>query len=88
MLFMLSYKQKGNFATQSGAKFSPRKTVSMKVGITTVRGRRAFHTGRSQSGSAGGLYGSENAGMSSANYVRIIMAESLRFLKEGSSASR
>ena len=25
--------------------------------------------------------------MSSANYVRIIMAESLRFLKEGSSAS-
>ena len=49
-------------------------------------GRRAFHTGRSQSGSAGGLYGSENAGMSSANYVRIIMAESLRFLGEGSSA--
>ena len=43
--------------------------------------------GRSQSGSAGGLYGSENAGMSSANYVRIIMAESLRFLEEGSSAS-
>ena len=30
---------------------------------------------------------SENAGMSSENYVRIIMAESLRFLKEGSSAS-
>ena len=42
--------------------------------------------GRSQSGSAGGLYRSENAGMSSANYVRIIMAESLRFLEEGSSA--
>ena len=51
-------------------------------------GRRAFYTGRSQSVSAGGLYRSENAGMSSANYVRIIMAESLRFLKEGSSASR
>ena len=34
-----------------------------------------------------GLYSSENAGMSSENYVRIIMAESLRFLKEGSSAS-
>ena len=50
-------------------------------------GRRAFHTGRSQSGSAGGLYSSENAGMSSENYVRIIMAESLRFWKEGSSAS-
>ena len=30
---------------------------------------------------------SENAGMSSENYVRIIMAESLRFQKEGSSAS-
>ena len=33
-----------------------------------------------------GLYSSENAGMSSENYVRIIMAESLRFLEEGSSA--
>ena len=33
-----------------------------------------------------GLYGSENAGMSSENYVRIIMAESLRFPEEGSSA--
>ena len=42
--------------------------------------------GRSQSGSAGGLYSSENAGMSSENYVRIIMAENLRFLGEGSSA--
>ncbi len=29
---------------------------------------------------------SENAGMSSENYVRIIMVESLRFLEEGSSA--
>ena len=37
-------------------------------------------------GSACGHYASENAGMSSANYVRIIMAESLRFLEEGSSA--
>ena len=53
-----------------------------------VHGRRAFHTGRSQSGSAGGLYSSENAGMSSENYVRIIMAENLRFPEEGSSASR
>ena len=41
---------------------------------------------RSISGSGCGLYTSENAGMSSANYVRIIMAESLRFLEEGSSA--
>ena len=49
-------------------------------------GRRASNKGRSQSGSAGGLYSSENAGMSSAKYVRIILAESLRFLEEGSSA--
>ena len=49
-------------------------------------GRRASNTERSQSGSAGGLYSSENAGMSSENYVRIIMAENLRFPEEGSSA--
>ena len=36
--------------------------------------------------SACGLIRSENAGMSSENYVRIIMAGSLRFLEEGSSA--
>ena len=42
--------------------------------------------GRSVSESTRGLYGSENAGMSSENYVRIIMAENLRFLEEGSSA--
>ena len=33
-----------------------------------------------------GLCSSENAGISSENYVRIIMAENLRFLGEGSSA--
>ena len=49
-------------------------------------GRRAFCKGRSRSGSGGGLYRSENAGMSSEKYVRIILAESLRFLEEGSSA--
>ena len=42
--------------------------------------------GRSQSESTGGRGRSENAGMSSENYVRIIMVESLRFLEEGSSA--
>ena len=42
--------------------------------------------GRSMSESTCGLYSSENAGMSSENYVRIIMAESLRILEEGSSA--
>ena len=49
-------------------------------------GRGASYAGRSQSGSTGGLHASENAGMSSAKYVRIILAESLRFLEEGSSA--
>ena len=53
-----------------------------------VHGRRASNAGRSRSGSGGGLHWSENAGMSSENYVRIIMAESLRFLEEGSSAPR
>ena len=38
------------------------------------------------SASACGLHTSENAGMSSEKYVRIILAESLRFLEEGSSA--
>ena len=42
--------------------------------------------GRSMSGSTCGLYRSENAGISSENYVGIIMAENLRFLGEGSSA--
>ena len=51
-----------------------------------MNGRRALCKRRSQSESAGGFYTSENAGMSSENYVRIIMAESLRFMEEGSSA--
>ena len=51
------------------------------------RGRGASYEERSHSGSDGGLHTSENAGMSSENYVRIIMAESLRFQKAGSSAS-
>ena len=42
--------------------------------------------GRSLSESTGGRSTSENAGMSSENYVRIIMVENLRFLEEGSSA--
>ena len=41
---------------------------------------------RSRSVSGGGLNGSENAGMSSENCVRIVMAENLRFLGVGSSA--
>ena len=42
--------------------------------------------GRSYTERSGGRGTSENAGMSSENYVRIIMVESLRFLEEGSSA--
>ena len=51
-----------------------------------VRGRGASNAGRSPSGNTGGLHLSENAGMSSANYVGIIMAENLRVPGEGSSA--
>ena len=54
--------------------------------ILCIRGRGALYKRRSHSGSGGGVYTSENAGMSSENYVRIIMAENLRFLEEGSSA--
>ena len=53
----------------------------------SVRGRGALCNERSHSESGGGRYTRENAGMSSENYVRIIMAESLRFQKAGSSAS-
>ena len=38
------------------------------------------------SGSTCGLYTSENAGMSSENYVGILMAENLRFPGQGSSS--
>ncbi len=51
-----------------------------------MHGRRASYEGRSRNVSDGGLHTSENAGMSSEKYVRIILAESLRFLEEGSSA--
>ena len=54
--------------------------------IERLWGRGASYKRRSHSGSDGGLYTSENAGMSSENYVRIIMAENLRFPEEGSSA--
>ena len=42
--------------------------------------------GRSQTGRTDGRDTSENAGMSSENYVRIIMVENLRFPEEGSSS--
>ena len=49
-------------------------------------GRGALYARRSISVSGCGVHTSENAGMSSANAVRICMAESLRFLEEGSSS--
>ena len=58
---------------------------SLGIVLCTL-GRGASYAGRSQSGSTGGLHTSENAGISSENYVGIIMAENLRFLGEGSSA--
>ena len=62
------------------------KIITEAWDAVLLRGRGALYEGRSHSGSGGGLHTSENAGMSSENYVRIIMAESLRFLEEGSSA--
>ena len=56
------------------------------MGLQQCRGRGASYKRRSRSVSSGGFYTSENAGMSSENYVGIIMAENLRFLGEGSSA--
>ena len=59
---------------QRGSKRIP------KLGLADYcRGRGASYERRSHSESGGGFHTSENAGMSSENYVRIIMAESLRF---------
>ena len=58
-----------------------------KLGLdSNVRGRGALCKRRNSSVSGCGGYRSENAGMSSANVVRIHMAGNLRFLEEGSSA--
>ena len=54
--------------------------------VERLRGRGAFHAGRSVIGRTRGLHGSENAGMSSENCVRNVMAENLRFPGVGSSA--
>ena len=67
-------------------KFNGAKQYTEAWDAFLTHGRRAFCMGRSLSGSAGGLYRSENAAMSSENCVRITMAENLRFLGEGSSA--
>ena len=59
--------------------------IRPKLGHLTM-GRGAFIAGRSMIERTCGLLRSENAGMSSENYVGIIMVEYLRFLGEGSSA--
>ena len=68
-----------SFCERERAKLNSPKINHVTMLFSIRCGRRAFHMGRSQSGSAGGLYRSENAGMSSEKYVRIILAESLRF---------
>lgn len=65
----------------TGLRYEPKLRLRLRT-----RGRGALCTRRNDSESGRGVYRSENAGMSSANDVRIIMAESLRFLEEGSSA--
>ena len=61
-------------------------SMQPKLGKSLRLGRGASNARGSRSGSSGGLHSSENAGMSSENYVGIIMAENLRFLGLGSSA--
>ena len=68
-------------------KFNGAKSYTEAWVVSMIHGRRALYAGRSRSESGGGLHRSENAGMSSEIYVRIIKAERLRFQKEGSSAS-
>ena len=50
-----------------------------------IIGRGAMYTGRSHSGSGGGQYTRENAGISREREVRNFSVESLRFPGEGSS---
>ena len=65
----------------TGLRYKPKLRLRRKM-----RGRGALCTRRNDSVSGRGVYRSENAGMSSANAVRICMAGNLRFLEEGSSA--
>ena len=53
---------------------------------TKYIGRGAMHTGGSRTGRIGGLYGRENAGISSERGARNSPVESLRIPGEGSSA--
>ena len=67
-------------------KFNGAKRITEAWACTVrYRGRGAFCIGRSVTGRTRGQYRSENAGISSENYVGIIMAENLRFPGQGSS---
>ena len=61
-------------------------SMQPKLGNANGVGRGASNARGSAIGRTRGLHSSENAGMSSENYVGIIMAENLRFLGLGSSA--
>ena len=65
----------------TGLRYKPKLRLHRKM-----RGRGALCKRRNSSVSGCGVYRSENAGMSSANEVRILMAGNLRILEEGSSA--
>ena len=66
----------------TGLKSIPK--LGRSTNVLLVDERRV--TLRSHTGRSGGGRTSENAGISSENYVRIIMVENLRFPEEGSSA--
>ena len=66
-------------------RFNGAKACNRSLGSHRL-GRGAFCAGRSLTVRRGGLHRSENAGMSSENCVRIVMAENLRFPGVGSSA--
>ena len=65
----------------TGLKFIPKLRIALSAVVDEHCVSLRSHTERS-----GGGITRENAGMSSENYVRIIMVENLRFLEEGSSA--
>ena len=65
----------------TGLKSIPKLWVILSIAV----GEHSI-IGRSMTGRTCGRDRRENAGMSSENYVRIIMVENLRFPEEGSSA--
>ena len=66
----------------TGLKSTPKLRICTQVQVVEERPV----IGRRQTVRTAGRGRRENAGMSSENYVRIIMAENLRFPEEGSSA--